>query len=44
MNQEWGQIVWPSPGLVEYESIETEKADFDEIIEEFASMKAQKMF
>jgi len=44
MNQEWGQIVWPSPGLVEYESVETEKADFNEIIDEFASMKHRKCF
>ena len=37
-----GQIVWPSPSSDEYKS-ETEKSDFEKIINDFASIKARKV-
>jgi len=43
MSQESGQIVWPSPSLDKYRRGETEKADFKEITDEFASIKIQKV-
>jgi len=43
ISQESGQIVWPSPSLDKYRRGETEKADFKETTDQFASIKTQKV-